>query len=363
MTSDDIISRHRMQVFRDYDTGKYTVTDLCKKYGYSRTWFYKWKRRRDRLGNDGLRPFEPSKPHRPNQTPLDIEYRILIYVLDFPTHGPERIANELGGSEYGHLKIGHTAVYGVLRRHDLHTKAKRLEWLRKSCGQVILPSELERDRQASRNNHVEASYPGELVGLDTFYIGCIKGLGRIYQMTACDCLASFGWAKVYLDKKVTSSIDFLENHLLQRTGWVKIRRILTDNGKEFTTHWKGGKHKFEDALREAEIMHSYTKVKHPWTNGYVERLNQTILDEFYSVAFRKKIYTSLEELQKDLDEFMYRYNFQRTHQGYKLKEEGYTIPSQAFYSGKTCVCLPLRNCLKDSGERMVKLESVNTLTS
>ena len=81
-------------------------------------------------------------------------------------------------------------------------------------------------------------------------------------------------------------------------------------------------------------------MKHPWTNGYVERLNQTILDEFYSVAFRKKIYTSLEELQKDLDQFMYDYNFQRAHQGYKLKENGYTTPAEAFFSGRRCLALP-----------------------
>jgi transposase InsO family protein len=315
------------------------------------------------LGNDGLKPFKPSRPRRPNQTPLDVEYRILIYVLDFPTHGPKRIVNELAKADYGPIEIGHTAVYNVLRRHNLNTRTKRLEWLRKSCGQVISPSELERDKQASRQNHVEASYPGQLVGLDTFYVGCIKGLGRIYQMTACDCFSIFGWAKVYLVKKVTSSIDFKEFHLLRRTGWVRIERILTDNGKEFTTHWKGGKHKFEDALAKTGIRHSYTKVKHPWTNGYSERLNQTILDEFYSVAFRKKIYRSLEELQKDLDEFMYRYNDHRAHQGYKLKEGGYTTPSQAFYNSKRCVCLPLRNHLKGSGERTVSLQSVNTLTS
>ena len=81
--------------------------------------------------------------------------------------------------------------------------------------------------------------------------------------------------------------------------------------------------------------------KHPWTNGYAERLNQTILDEFYSVALRKKIYTSVEQLQKDLDEFMYQYNFHRSHQGYKLKNNGYITPSQGFFSGRTCLALPL----------------------
>jgi len=122
---------------------------------------------------------------------------------------------------------------------------------------------------------------------------------------------------------------------------VVIQRLLQDNGKEFTTHFSGANHKFKQACDRNNIRQSFTKTKHPWTNGYAERLNQTILDEFYSVALRKKIYTSVEQLQKDLDEFMYYYNFQRSHQGYKLKRNGQVTPSQAFFSGRTPLALPL----------------------
>ena len=185
------------------------------------------------------------------------------------------------------------------------------------------------------------SYPGELIGIDTFYVGCLKGVGRIYQITACDCFSSFGFAKLYTDKTADSAIDFLENHLLPLSSGVNIQRLLHDNGKEFTTHHIGGHHKFKDACQRNNIRQTHTKVKHPWTNGYPERLNLTLLDEFYQVAFRKKVYHSLEELQRDLDEFLHYYNFKRTHQGYKLKENGYKTPASAFFSGKTCTMLPL----------------------
>ncbi len=102
------------------------------------------------------------------------------------------------------------------------------------------------------------------------------------------------------------------------------------------SHHPGGRHKFHDVCKRSEIRQTFTKVKHPWTNGYAERFNQTLLDEFYQVTFRKKVYHSLEELQRDLDGFLYYYNFKRTHQGYKLRENGYKTPAEAFFTGKTC---------------------------
>lgn len=338
MTSEDRVFTTRLKMFELYDRKEHTVVEICKLFGISRTWFYKLKRRRENLGDEGLTS-TPKKPTPPaNQTPLEDEIVVLDFIQQFPTYGPERVSNEL--SLRGLLKIGHTAVYGVMRRNGLNTKKKRLEWVRKLSGEVVKLSDLHRDKELSKSRHMEAPYPGFLVGADTFYVGCLKNLGRIYQLTACDCFSSFGWAKLYLHKTADNAVDFLHNHLLPKARSVIIRRLLQDNGKEFTTHWPQGNHKFKEACKEKGIRQTFTKVKHPWTNGYVERLNETILDEFYSVAFRKKIYTSLEELQKDLDQFMYRYNFQRAHQGYKLKENGYTTPGEAFFSGRGCLALP-----------------------
>jgi transposase InsO family protein len=341
VTNEELVYRQRLQVFQQYDSGQHTVASICRKYGYSRTWFYKFKERRERLGDEGLRSKVRQAPQMPNQVAVDVEYRILDYVKAFPTHGPQRMANELATDKHRFTQVGHTGVYGVLKRHNLNTRKKRLAWVQELSGAVMSISQLDRDKQKSKSRHIEASHPGELVGVDTFYVGCLKGVGRIYQQAACDCFSSFGWAKLYLDKTVDSAIDFLENVLLQKTCGVKIRRLVQDNGKEYTTHHIGAKHRFGEACKRNDIEQTLTNVRHPWTNGYAERFNLTLLDEFYQVAFRKKIYRSLEQLQRDLDEFLYQYNFDRTHQGYKLREHGHKTPAEGFLSSKTYSLLPV----------------------
>lgn len=338
MTSEERVFTTRCKMFELYDRKEHTVVKICMLFGISRTWFYTLKKRRAESGDEGLAPMPKKSTPPANRTPLEDELVVLDFIQQFPTYGPQRVSDEL--RQRSLLNIGHTAVYGIMRRNGLNTKQKRLEWVRKLSGEVVKLSDLQRDRELSKSRHIEASYPGFLVGIDIFYVGCLKNLGRVYQITACDCFSSFGWAKVYLHKTADNAVDFLHHHLLPRAGGVVIRCLLQDNGKEFTTHWPDGNHKFKQACKEKGIKQTFTRVKHPWTNGYVERLNQTILEEFYSVAFRKKVYTSLEELQEDLDQFMYRYNFQRAHQGYKLKENGYTTPAEAFFSGRGCLALP-----------------------
>ena len=111
---------------------------------------------------------------------------------------------------------------------------------------------------------------------------------------------------------------------------ITVERILSDNDKEYTTHWDNGCHIFEEYLKSKEIEHRYTRVRHPWTNGFVERFQRTILEEFYQPALLKKIYRNMEELQYDLDRFLYFYNFQRTHQGYRTKG---SKPCNLLYNG------------------------------
>jgi len=328
----------RIRMFELYDEGKYTVVKLCRVFAMSRTWFYKLKKRREAKGDEGLRSVSGKPESFANQTPLEDELVVLDFLLEHPSYGPERVSSELRRKML--LRIGHTAVYGVMKRRDLNTKKKRLEWVRVRSGKVVSLSDLERDKQRSRTRHIEASYPGSLIGIDVFYVGCLKNVGRIYQLTGCDCFSSFGWAKLYLSKTVKSAIDFLETDLIPKAGNVVIQSVLHDNGKEFTTHWPNAQHKFKQACAKNSVSEKCTKVRHPWTNGYAERLNQTILDEFYSVVLRKKIYTSLLELQKELDVFMLEYNFDRSHQGYKLKENGYVTPSQGFFCGRKCLALP-----------------------
>lgn len=156
-------------------------------------------------------------------------------------------------------------------------------------------------------------------------------LGKIWQYTACDTYSSYGFAKVYHEKTSDKSIDFIINHVVNRSTFGKIRRVLTDQGTEFyNARFPETESAFTIALRSHSIRHSVTKVAHPWTNGYAERLNQTIWQEFYLGRLDKQ-YTSMDELNKDLDAFMRYYNFRRVHSGYKLVEGGYKRPGQAFF--------------------------------
>ena len=154
-----------------------------------------------------------------------------------------------------------------------------------------------------------------------------------------DTYSNFGFAKIYLDKTMISAIDFLKTKVLPvyKVFNIPLDRILTDNGKEYTTHWAGGKHEYEKFLKQNKIRHTKIKPRTPQSNGIVERFNRTLLEEFYQIAMMKKVYSSLSELQDDLDKFIYYYNFKRTNQGYRLKGK---MPYQKFFDSKRKYALP-----------------------
>jgi len=331
MSEKEFIYHMRVKIFEEADKKKTSIISLCRKYHVSRKWFYKWKKRREQEGNEGLRTRIRACPEMPNKVPIELEEKILEFIKGYPTYGTARISAELARKN---IIVGHTGIYNVLRRKGLNTAKKRLEWVRKLNGEVVTLDELQRAKEKSKTNHIEATYPGQLISEDTFYIGCLKGIGRIYHQVACDCFSSFGVAKIYANKTADTSCDFVKNHLIKKFAPVKIERILTDCGTEYTTWYEETipNHEFEKTCNLLGVKHTTTKVRHPWTNGYVERLNKTLLDEFYSVAFRKKQYETIEQLQIDLDNFLDYYNHRRTHQGYKLKENGYKTPGQAHLS-------------------------------
>lgn len=206
----------------------------------------------------------------------------------------------------------------MLKRHDLNTRKKRLEHLRIKRGVVATPADLDRDRERSKHRSLDTRYPGHIIGMDVFYVGTLKGVGRIYQFTAIDTYSSYAWAKLYTDKSALSACDFLI-HVTNTSLGVTVCSVMTDNGKEFTTHHVSKDHKFERVLSELTIKHRFTKVRHPWTNGACEHLNRTLLEEFYQIAFRSKIYQSAHELNTDLLWFIEFYNCHRTYHGKRTK--------------------------------------------
>lgn len=140
-------------------------------------------------------------------------------------------------------------------------------------------------------------------------------MGRIYQQTFIDTYAKVGFAKLYDRKTPLTAADLLNDRVIAffDEHGIPLSRVLTDRGTEYCGNHE--RHEYELYLAVENIDHTRTKAKSPQTNGICERFNKTILNEFYRVAFRKKLYTTLEELQADLDEWMERYNNERTHQG------------------------------------------------
>ena len=328
MTSDAQMYEDRFHIINYFFSQQLSVTELCKIFNRSRTWFYKWKRRYDQYGKAGLRNIDRSPPAMPNRTPLDIEMKILDFITTYPTYGPQRIANEF---TMKNIPVKPSAVYNVLKRYNLNTRKHRLEYMRIKNGVVSTTTDLERDKDKSKSRSLDTRYPGHIIGMDVFYVGTLKGVGRIFQFTAIDTYSSYAWAKLYTDKSAVSACDFMM-HVYNNNLDVPIQSVLTDNGLEFTTHHTSKNHSFERLVRELNIKHRLTKVRHPWTNGACERLNRTLLEEFYQVAFRTKIYQSVLQLNDDLNRFIEFYNCQRTHQGKRTKGK---VPAELYLLTKT----------------------------
>lgn len=326
MTDEDLMKRFRIQVFEDYEAGRFeTVKALCEHYGMSRRWFYNWKPRWEQDGPDGMYSRKPGPDEVPHAVPESVLGEILEHIEDHPAHGCDRIAYEIEAD------VSPRTIQRYLNAWDLGRVRQRQRYHRLRNGNVMTAEELSawaQDRRKSKTRHLEVNFPGELVGIDLFYIGTIKGIGRIYQFTAVDCYSSFGFAGIYTAKTAANAVNFVKKHVLPYFGDRPILRVLSDNGKEFTTHWEDASHTFTDALEAMGIRHTTTKVKHPWTNGHAERFQQTVLNEFYQKVLQEKHYNSIQALQEDLNEFLRTYNFERPHQGRRTQGQP---PSYLFY--------------------------------
>ncbi|MEW6189033.1 MAG: integrase core domain-containing protein, partial [Actinomycetota bacterium] len=299
-------------------------------------------------------------PKMPNQIKKGVEKDILDYVKEYPTHGPERIANELKRKTFGRIDYTGGGIYNVLKRNGLNRRLNRLLFAEEH-GNGIFTELLQRELEKRKENHVETHYPGELLSMDVKLVGRIKGIGKIYHRWRWTAIPPLVLPSSISQRKAKTSCDFLESSILpmHRAFSIPLHRVLTDNGKEYTALSKRGKkiHIFERALRKYGIRLELDQAKHPWTNGYAESFHKTLLNDFYHLAFRRKVYTSLEELQKDLDEFLYHYNFKRTHQGWKLNGK---TPAEKFLNGKRCPALESPKIHLSKNDENRKCQKVST---
>ena len=218
--------------------------------------------------------------------------------------------------------ISPSGVRSVWLRHELECFKKRLVALEKRMADekmILTESQvqaLERKKHDdAAHGEIETFHPGYLGSQDTFYVGTLKGVGRIYQQTFVDTYSKVAFAKLYTTKTPITSADLLNDKVLPFFDNHKLPmlRVLTDRGTEYCG--KAESHDYQLYLAINDIDHTKTKARHPQTNGICERFHKTILQEFYQVTFRKKIYTEIEMLQTDLDSWIDYYNNERTHQG------------------------------------------------
>jgi transposase InsO family protein len=318
MTQRQYIINRKLNIL---DLGKTlgNISEACRRLGVSRQHYYDIKEAIQEEGIDGLLEKSRRTPRIGNRVAPEIEKKVLEYSLEYPTQGQMRMANEL--KKKG-IQISAGGVRSIWLRHSLQTKSLRLKRLEQWAAEntnILTESQIQALEQAKEereaHGEVESPHPGFLVAQDTCYVGYIKGVGKIYQQTGIDTYCNAGFAKLYSEKTALTAADFLNDKVLpffDEQG-IKVLRMLTDNGMEYCGRQET--HTYELFLHLNDIEHTRIKVRHPQTNGAVERLNQTIQEEFYKVAFRKKLYRSLEEIQSDLDEFMLWYNTERTNQG------------------------------------------------
>jgi transposase InsO family protein len=320
------------------------VSRACRVMGYSRDTFYRYKSAKEEGGVEALFDANRRKPNLKNRVDEYTEKMVVKVAFDYPAFGQARAANELRKKG---VFLSPAGIRCIWLRNGLESFKKRLKSLEEQVaknGIVLTEAQLqalERKKDEDlASGEIETAHPGYLGSQDTFYVGTIKGVGRVYQQTFVDTYSKIAHAKLYTTKTPITAADLLNDRVLPffEEHGVKILRMLTDRGTEYCG--KHDSHDYQLYLGLNDIYHTKTKVKSPQQNGICERFHKTILQEFYQVMFRKVIYRQIEDLQRDLDVWLKWYNEERTHQGKMCCGR---TPMQTLIDGKEIVRQKVNN--------------------
>ena len=300
MTPDEIIFHRRTRVLAHaIEIGN--VAEACRRFGISRTTFYRWRRRADRYGIDALMPKARRRPQMPNATPTWIVDQLLVEAVLRPTLGCRQLADAL--AERG-LVVSKSTAQDILVRHDLGTRAKRvgaLATLTALRTGVVTPA-------ADPTGFCQwAAGPAELVGIDSFSIGNLKGVGPVYQFTAVDVATRWAWVQLIAGRPNAARAAGFVTRLcaVWDTAGFPLTAVVSDNGPEFAGA------AFTSRLADLNVAHRRIPPRSPNHNAVCERFQGTMLQECWRPAFHKRRFTSVGQLQAEADAWLISYNTRR----------------------------------------------------
>lgn len=306
MSVHDAVSGYRKQIVALIEASP-NRRAACRQIGIHHSTFYRWRSQSD----------DADRLPRRRWRDLESESQIVAVSLAHPGLGPQRVALEL--VRVAGLEVSASKVWRTLVQHRLNTKELRYRLL--AGHRVELPLIVRRRRDLPVGS-LQAEVPGDLVQMDCFHVGSFKETrlggskatrGQIWQYTAIDVASSYTWAELWTsrsnpDPARTTALAYRVAQDLTAWGW-EWQAATTDNGNEYRAQL------FRDALEELGVDHRFIRAGRPQTNGKVERVHGTLLEEFYKPVLANYVEPSITGLRRDLADYLTYYNWQRPHTG------------------------------------------------
>ncbi|MGH4124657.1 MAG: helix-turn-helix domain-containing protein [Clostridium sp.] len=303
----EVFNAHNKYMILKHALKENNVSGTCELFGISRTTYYNWNRAYEKHGMIGLATKEPKKPKMPNKVNRTIEYEILSHIQRFPTDGPKRIYYDLRTEGFN---IGESGIYNVLKRYNLSTKVKRIEY---SKTKGIYVSEKQKNKNSTLYfEHTKESYPGYVVIQRIDFLGTYDGIGKIYQYSLYDTYSKFGVVKLYNKKQDIDIWYYFELKLvyLMKTFNLNIKNLITEKTKEFVPYFVKGD-KYKEIIENSHITHKFISLEKNTILDVMSDFNELLVKEFYNKIGTDKNLNSFIKVERALNKFLRHYNFSK----------------------------------------------------